>query len=82
MSDVVGVQTPGGPTTGNHTRAVAMLKRTTQPTIDLTSRSTAANDLPVTFKPGLKGGITEQISAFGLAEQRTQVQASGTLLHV
>ncbi|COW28556.1 Uncharacterised protein [Mycobacterium tuberculosis] len=59
-----------------------MLKRTTQPTIDLTSRSTAANDLPVTFKPGLKGGITEQISAFGLAEQRTQVQASGTLLHV
>lgn len=82
MSDVVGVQTPGGPTTGNHTRAVAMLKRTTQPTIDLTSRSTAANDLPVTFKLGLKGGITEQISAFGLAEQRTQVQASGTLLHV
>ncbi len=76
------MQTPGGPTTGNHTRAVAMLKRTTQPTIDLTSRSTAANDLPVTFKPGLKGGITEQISAFGLAEQRTQVQASGTLLHV
>lgn len=28
MSDVVGVQTPGGPTTGNHTRAVAMLNAT------------------------------------------------------
>ncbi len=27
MLDVMGVQTPGGPTTGNHTRAVAMLKR-------------------------------------------------------
>ncbi len=38
--------------------------------IDLTSRSTAANDLPVTFKPGLKGGITEQISAFGLTQLR------------
>ncbi len=38
--------------------------------IDLTSRSTAANDLPVTFKPGLKGGITEQISAFGSGSMR------------
>jgi hypothetical protein len=39
--------------------------------------SAGADDLAVTLKPDFTGGITGQISAFGLGEQRTQMQRGG-----
>ncbi len=66
MPDVVGMQTTSGATTGNRARAVAVLQGTAQPTGDQPRRPPGADDLPVTFKPHLTGGITHQISALGL----------------
>ena len=82
MPDVVCVQTPGSPTTGHRTSAVAVLERTAKPTIDQTRRPTSADNLSVTFKPHLTGGITAQVSAICLREQRTQMQLRGALLDV
>ena len=59
-----------------------MLKRTAQPTVDQPRRPARTDDLPVTFKPHFTGGITGQVSAFGLGEQRTQMQRSDALLNV
>ena len=82
MPDVVCVQTPGSPTTGHRTSAVAVLERTAKPTIDQTRRPASADNLSVTFKPHLTGGITAQVSAICLREQRTQMQLRGALLDV
>ena len=70
VPDVVGVQTAGGTAAGNHAGAVAVLERTTQPTVDLSGRPPGANDLAVTFEPDFAGGIAHQVSAFALGEQR------------
>ena len=80
VPDVVGVQTAGGSTTGNRAGAVAVLERTAQPAVDQAGRPPGADDLAVTFEPDFTGGITGQVSAFGLGEQRTQMQRSGALL--
>ena len=82
MADVVGVQPTGGLTAGNRARAVAMLKGAAKPPIDQPGRPTGSNDLAVTFEPDFTGGITGQVSTFGIGEQRTQMQCAHTLLNV
>ena len=59
-----------------------MLKGTAQPTIDQAGRPPGADGLPVAFEPGFTGGITGQVSAFGVGEQRTQMQLSGFVLDI
>src|SRR5829696_6470163 len=73
VPDVVGVQTPGGTTTGNRARGMAMLQRTAKPPVDQAGGSPGADDLAVAFKPHLTGGITGQISAVGAPENMTKM---------
>src|ERR1700742_195261 len=82
MPDVVGGQPSGGVTAGNCARAVAVLERTAKPPIDQPRGTTGANDLAVTFEPDFAGGITGQVSTFGVGEQRTQMQCRSTLFDV
>ena len=82
VPDVVCVQTAGGTTAGNRARAVAVLERAAKPPVDQAGRSAGADDLAVTFEPDFTGGITGQVSAFGVGEQRTQMQRRGALLNV
>jgi hypothetical protein len=74
MLDVVGVQTPGGATTGNHTAAVTVLERAAQPAADRSSRTSRPDDLAVALEPDFAGGITEQIAALVVGQQRAQMQ--------
>lgn len=49
----------------------------------LTRRRSAGADEPaVTLQPDFAGGITAQVPAFGLGQQRTQMQRRGALGHV
>ncbi len=82
VPDVVCVQTAGGTTTRNRTRGMAVLQRAAKPPVDLAGRPAGADDLTVTFEPDFTGGITGQVSAVGLREQRTQMQRRGALLNV
>jgi hypothetical protein len=82
VPDVVCVQTAGGPTAGNRARGVAVLERAAKPPADQAGRSAGADDLPVTFEPDFTGGITDQVSAFAVGEQRAQMQRRGALLNV
>jgi hypothetical protein len=61
---------------------MAVLERTAKPPVDQAARSAGADDLAVTFKPDFTSGITGQVSAFGVGEQRTQMQRRGALLNV
>ena len=65
------------PQPGTAQHGVAVLERTAQPAVDQPGRPPGADDLAVAFEPHLTGGITDQVSAFGLGEQRTQMQRSG-----
>jgi hypothetical protein len=76
------VQTAGGTTARNRARSLAVLQRAAKPPVDLAGRSPGADDLAVTFEPGFIGGITGQVSAFGVGEQRTQMQPRGALLNI
>ena len=76
MQDVVCMQTAGRSATRNRARGMAMLKRTAKPAVDQTGRPPGADDLAVTFEPHFARGITGQVSAFRLGEQRTQMQRS------
>ena len=82
VPDVVCVQTAGGATTRNRARGMAVLQRAAKPPVDLAGRTAGADDLTVTFEPDFTGGITGQVSAFGLREQRTQMQRRDALLNV
>jgi hypothetical protein len=82
VPDMVCVQTAGGTTTRNRTRGMAVLQRAAKPPVDLAGRSAGADDLAVTFEPDFTGRITGQVSAFGLREQRPQMQRRGALLNV
>lgn len=82
MPDVVCVQTAGDPTAGNRARGMAVLQRAAKPPVDQASRSPGANDLAVTFEPDFTGGITGQVPAFGVSEQRTQMQFGRALLNI
>lgn len=76
------MQAPGGPTAGNHAAAVTVLEGTAKPAADSTGGAGGADDLAVALEPHLKGGITQQISAFVLRQQRAQVQCCGVLLNI
>ncbi len=74
VPDVVGVQTAGGPAAGDRAAAVAVLQGAAQPPADRAGGPPGADDLAVAFEPDLAGGITGQVLAFGVGEQRTQMQ--------
>ena len=80
VPDVVGVQTAGGPAAGNRARGVAVLKGAAKPAVDLAGRSAGADELAVTFEPDLTGGIAGQVSAFGVGQQRAQMQRAARSL--
>ena len=64
----MGVQATGGPATGNRARAVAILEGAAKAPIDQSGRSAGTYNLAVTFEPDFTGGITHQVSAFGVGE--------------
>ena len=82
VPDVVCVQTAGGPAAGNRARGMAVLEGTAKPPADHAGRSAGADDLAVTFEPDFTGGVTGQVSAFGVGEQRAQMQRGGALRHI
>ena len=82
VPEMVCVQTAGGTTTRNRTRGLAVLQRAAQPTIDQPGRPPGTDVLTVAFEPDFTGGITGQVSAFGVGEQRTQMQRRGALLNI
>jgi hypothetical protein len=61
---------------------VAELKSTAQPAVDQAGRPPGADGLPVSFEPGFAGGVTGQVLAFGVGEQRTQMQLSGFVFDI
>ena len=63
MPNVVGMQTAGGPASGYHAAAVAVLESAAQAAADLSGFPSGADHLPVAFEPDLAGGITGQIAA-------------------
>ena len=75
----MGVQTTGGATARNRAHAVAMLQRAAKPPVDQPGRPAGTNGLAVTFEPDFAGGITGQVAAFGVGEQRTQMQCRSAL---
>ncbi|VAZ99828.1 hypothetical protein LAUMK35_04466 [Mycobacterium pseudokansasii] len=82
VTDVVGVQTTGGATARNRAAGLAVLQRAAQPPADQAGRSAGADEPAVTLQPDFAGGITAQVPAFGLGQQRTQMQRRGALGHV
>ncbi len=82
MHEVMGVQTPGGPTAGHHARAVAVLQGAAQPAADHPGRPPGPDRLPGAFKPHLTGGVTGQIAPISIGQQRTQMQVSHPVLDI
>ena len=82
VPQVVGVQTTGGTTARNRAHAVAVLQGATKPPVDQPCHTAGTNDLAVTFEPDFTRGITRQVSAFGIGQQRTQMQCRSPLLDV
>ena len=82
MPNVMGMQTPGGPAPGHHTAPVAVLQRPAQPPADLPGLAARADHLTVALQPHLTRRIAEQEPAFGVGEQRTQMQRRGPVLDV
>ena len=82
VPDVVCMQTTGGPTAGNRAGGMAVLERTAKPPVDHPARSAGADDLTITFEPDFTRGITGQVSAFGVGEQRAQMQRGHALLNI
>jgi hypothetical protein len=78
----MGMQTTSGATTRDRAHPVAMLQRAAKPPVDHPGRPAGTNDLAVTFEPHFTGGIAAQVSAFGLRQQRTQMQCRSALLNV
>jgi hypothetical protein len=61
---------------------MAVFERAAKPPVDLAGRSAGADELAVTFEPDFTVRITGEVSAFGVGEQRTQMQRRGALLGV
>ena len=78
----MGVQTTGGTTARNRAHVLAILQRAAKPPVDQAGRPAGTNDLAVTFKPDFARGIARQVSAFGVGQQRTQMQCRSALLNV
>ena len=79
VPEVVGMQTAGGTAAGYRAGGVAVLECAAQPPADRAGGAPGADDLTVTFEPHFTGGITAQVLAFGVGEQRTQMQRGGAL---
>ena len=82
VADVVGMQTAGGPAPGHHTAAVAVLEGAAQPAVDHPRRAAGTDDFTAAFEPDLASGIAGQVLAFGVGEQRAQMQRSDPFLDV
>ncbi len=82
MLNVVGVQTAGGAAAGHRAAAAAMLQRAAKPPADQPGRPPGPNDLTGAFEPHFSRGITGQVAALGVAEQRTQMQCRNMLFNV
>ncbi|VBA47027.1 hypothetical protein LAUMK13_05760 [Mycobacterium innocens] len=82
VPEVVGVQTTGSAAPGNRARAVAVLEGAAKPPVDHAGRPAGTDELAITFEPNFTGGITAQVAAFGIGQQRTQMQRRGALGHV
>ncbi|OCB29628.1 hypothetical protein A5675_05330 [Mycobacterium malmoense] len=59
-----------------------MLERAAQPPVDRPRRPPGTDDLAVALEPRLTRGITGQVAAFGVGEQRTQMQRGRAPLNV
>jgi hypothetical protein len=82
VPDVMGVQTAGRPAARHDAAAVAVLQCAAQPAADLAGVAPGADDLAIAFEPHLAGGVTRQVSAVGVREQRTQMQRRDAALEV
>ena len=80
VPDVVGVQTAGGAAAGHRAGAVAVLEGAAQPAVDQPGGAAGADDLAVALEPDFAGGVTGQVSAFGVGEQRAQMQRGDAVL--
>ena len=76
------MQAAGGPTAGDRATLVAVFQRAAQPPADRAGRPPGAMGLAVTFEPHLTRGITGQVLAVGVGQQRTQMQRRGALGHI
>jgi hypothetical protein len=82
VPDVVCVQTTGSAAAGHRAGGLAVLEGAAKPAVDQPGRSAGADDFAVTLEPDFTGGITGQVSVFGVGEQRAQMQRGGALLYV
>jgi len=82
VPQVLGMQTPGGPTPRNHACLVAMFQCPAQPAADRSSGPPGPDHSAVAFEPHLAGRIAQQESAIVLGEQRPQMQRCDAVLHV
>ena len=82
VPDVMGVQTAGGPAPGHRAGGVAMLEGAAKPAVDHPGGAPGADGLAVALEPDFAGGITGQVAAFGVGEQRTQMQRGDAICHV
>ena len=70
---VVRVQSAGRAATGDDAPGVAVLQSAAQPAVDQPGRPPGTDHLAIAFEPHLAGGITSQVSPFGIGEQRAQM---------
>ena len=61
---------------------MAVLEGAAKPPIDHAAGSAGADDLAVALEPDFTGGVTGQVSALGVGQQRTQMQRGGALGHI
>ncbi|BBZ42539.1 hypothetical protein MCNS_56020 [Mycobacterium conspicuum] len=80
--DVVRMQAAGGAATGDRAGGVAVFEGAAQPAVDHPGGAPGADDVAVAFEPDLAGGIAGQFLAFGVRQQRPQMQGGGFLLHI
>ena len=73
VPNVMSMQTTGGATARNRTAGIAVLECATQPPIDGAGHPARTDDPAVASEPHFTGGITGQVPAIGVAEQRTQM---------
>ena len=82
VHEVMGVQTTGGPAAGHHAAAVAVLQDAAQPAVDGAGRPPGPDHPAVAFEPHLAGGITAQVAAVVIGEQRPQMQGGDPAFEV
>ena len=82
MPNVVCVQSAGGATAWNRAGPVTVLECAAKPSADRAGRSAGTDDLTVTFEPDFTRGITGEVLAVGVGEQRTEMQCRDALSDV